>query len=115
MSRLRALQPYYVTGVSSFQATPGFFYRVDTSAGLVTAELCSTLACQGGDWLMLKNVGTNGNNLTVAAFVDSIAGYQELINGNATQTGIGNGTAHVFLPFALSAAYSSTRNGWTSW
>jgi hypothetical protein len=106
MSGLYVLQIQYITGASSFNADPGFFYRVDCSAGDVTAKLPSAqnVVDVPGAWLIIKNV-TGSNNVIVTP----VSG--EAINQSPSQAISGTNQGHSYLP-CLRPSYGI---GWVSW
>jgi hypothetical protein len=106
MSGLYALQVQYITGVSSFNVDVGFLYRVDCSAGNVTAKLSSAqdVVDVPGAWLIIKNVtGVNSVNVT------SVSG--EVINQSPSQPIAGANQGHSY----LSCFRPSYGIGWISW
>lgn len=109
MSNLYALQIQHIAaGVNSFDAEPGFFYRVDTSGGDVTANLPLTKDVTDipGAWLIIKKVSTADTNGVVVT-----PGAGELLNLMASETISGVNQGHSYLP-CLRASYEI---GWISW
>ena len=109
MSDLRALQVYYVTGVTSFNVLPGVCYRVDTSAAVVTAKLPPASACQPGDWVAIKNIG-GANAVTVAAYASG--NVQEYVDGATSISLSSSGQSRQLFPGAAPGFYATP--GWTS-
>lgn len=58
---LDALTIQVITGVSSFSVVPGFFYRVDASAGTVTANLPLASTTDGTAWNIIKKIDSSAN------------------------------------------------------
>jgi len=106
MSGLYALKIQYVTGKSSFDANPGYLYRVDCSASDVTANLPSAedVTDVPGGWLIIKNV-TGGNNVNV----NPVSG--ETVDQQSSQQISGADQGHSYLP-CLRPSYGI---GWISW
>lgn len=105
MSSLNALTVVHITGVSSFTAAPGFFYRVTTSGGNVAANLPAVASTDQNSWLIIKNLdGTNVVNVNPHG--------SELINDSNTQhTVSGSNQSLQYMPNTP----SSYAAGWVSW
>lgn len=108
MSQLCALRVYYVTGVTSFTAIPGVFYRVDTTAASVTANLPPAASCQPGDWVIFKNV-SGANSVIVTAYASG--NTQEYIDLITTNT-LTAGQRRQYFPASAPGFYPTP--GWSS-
>jgi hypothetical protein len=105
MSQLRALTVCHITGVSSFHVIPGMFYRVDASAGDVTARLPPAAATHPGDWNIIKLVSTsNGSRVVV------IPAPGEQVNGTARNVLNRLNQGHQYVP----GTPASFGTGWLS-
>jgi hypothetical protein len=109
MSQLRAIQVYYVTGVTSFNAVPGTLYRVDTTAAQVTANLPPAESCQPGDWVIIKNI-SGANNVVVAAY--AAGNVQEYVDLTTTNTLSSSGQRREYIPNTAPGFYPTP--GWSS-
>jgi hypothetical protein len=98
----------FITGVGSFtaSATTAQVYRVDTSAGAVTANLPPAANCVAGVWHIIKNIsGTNPVTVTPAA--------GESVNGAANNTLTTNNQRRQYYP-GVPVGGPYTAPGWMS-
>lgn len=98
----------YITGVGSFTASSNTAtcYRVDTSAGAVTANLPTAAACTPGVWHVIKNIsGTNPVTVTPTG--------SDTVDGAATNVLTTNNQRRQYYP-GVPAAGSYTAPGWMS-
>jgi hypothetical protein len=103
---LQALTVVKISGVSSFSATPGHFYRVDTSSGNVNANLPAVSGTDGTSWLIVKKISSDANVVNVNA------NGSENMNGSSGPNVLsGNNQSHQFIPNTPS--FYGT--GWFSW
>ena len=109
MSQLVAPQPYYVTGLSSFNVIPGVFYRVDTSAGAVTASLPPVGMLQPGDWVIIKNI-SGAHAVTITAW--ALGNAQEYVEGGTTFSLSTSGQRCQLIPASAPGIYPTP--GWTT-
>lgn len=109
MSQIRALQVFYVTGATSFNVVPGVFYRVDTSAAAVTANLPPAETCEPGDWVIIKNI-SGTNTVTVAGY--AAGNITEYVDSATTNTLTTSGQRRMYFPQSAPGSYPTP--GWTS-
>ena len=106
MASLIALTVVYITGVSSFSCQPGHFYRVDASAGAVTAQLPSFTDTHSTDWLIVKKSDSSANKVNVTPHSG------EKMNGS---TGPNQLTGHNQSRMYMPNTPSFFGSGWMSW
>jgi len=106
MAALKALIMKEISGVTSFDVTPGYFYRVDTSSGDVTATMTSYSDTHSTDWNIIKKVSSDAHVINVKA------ASGEKMNGSSSPNVLsGFKQSHMYMPntpsfFGL---------GWMSW
>lgn len=106
MASLQALTIVYITGVTSFAATPGYFYRVDTSASNVTAQLPAVADTDSTDWLIVKNI--NGDN--IVNIKPASGEYIDYVQNGSNQL-TGSNQSHQVMP----GTPSWMGIGWFTW
>jgi hypothetical protein len=106
MAALKALTIVKISGVTSFNVEPGYFYRVDTSSGDVDAKMPSYTTTTSSDWCIIKKSSSDAHVVNATPYSG------EKMNGSSSPNTLsGYKQSHMFMPNTPSFFGS----GWMSW